>query len=101
MIRSSGEDIWVTWSPDAPKSWRFIWTDKPMLIISARWDDGVSSSYADQFGGLPRTPGFVVIVEYEADSTSYFDPPRSLLFNKRKLQMEVHSIWLELAMQVE
>jgi hypothetical protein len=84
----------VTWSDNAPKTWRFTWTSGPMTVVSVRWDDGTPSKYSERFGGISRIPGFIVTVEYDADSTDYYNPPRSLLFNKPKLQMEIHEKWL-------
>ena len=87
----------VAWSEDAPSSWRFIWTPSPMTIVSARWDDGNPTEFSQIFGGIPRTPGWIVTVEYDPDSTNYYDPPLSLLLNAKKFRAEVHEMWLVLS----
>ncbi len=86
----------VIWSEKAPKSWHFIWTPGPMVVISSRWDDGHPSEYSQKFGGVPREPGWIITVEYDADSTDYYDPPLSSLLGKKKLQEEIHQRWLSL-----
>lgn len=67
-----------------------------MLVVSSKWDDGHPSPYSEKFGGIPRKPGWIVTVEYDADSTSYYDPPLSLLLKKTRLKMDVHEQWLTL-----
>lgn len=84
----------VTWSEDAPATWHFIWTPGPMTVISARWDDGAPTEYSMKFGGIPRIPGWIIEVEYDADSTDYYDPPLSLLLGKERIQKEIHEMWL-------
>jgi|GEM_PF-2534242 len=88
----------VGWSKDVSPSWYFIWTPGPMKVISFRYTDGSSSEFLkkfeEQFGGEPNKSGWIVTVEYDPDSTTYYDPPRSLLFHKKVLQMEVHEMWL-------
>lgn len=86
--------IHVRWSDDAPKEWRFLYTAAPMALLSVEYFDGHSNEYAEQFGGLGRESGLICTVEYDADDTGYYDPPRSLMFNKRRLQMQVHEKWL-------
>jgi hypothetical protein len=83
----------VTWSLDAPRTWRKIWTPGPMTVISSRWDDGTPTEYSMKFGGIPRKPGWVIGVEYDADSTDYYNPPLSILIGKR-IQKEIHEMWL-------
>lgn len=91
-------DSKVTWTEDAPATWRFIWTPGPMTVISARWDNGTPNEYEmlfkEAFGGQDRIPGWIILIEYDADSTSYYDPPLSLLLGRKRLQMEVHEMWL-------
>jgi hypothetical protein len=86
----------VTWVDDAPVTWRYIWTPGPMKVISARWDDGEPTEYAIKYYfPIPRVPGWQICVEYDADSTSYYDPPLSLLIGPR-IRKEVHEMWLRL-----
>jgi len=87
----------VTWSEDIPESWRFIYTSGPMTVVSVRWDDGIASEYSEKFGGISREPGWIINVEYNADSTTYYDPPLSLLCGVGKLQKEIHQRWLNLS----
>lgn len=84
----------VTWSPDAPACWHYIWTPGPMRIVCSRWDDGKASEYSQRFGGIPRKQGWIVLVVYDADSTSYYNPPLSVLLRKRHICMEIHERWL-------
>jgi len=84
----------VTWANDAPQTWRFIYTPGPMTVISARFDDGQQGEYAKRFGGIPRTPGWIITVEYDADSTDYYDPPLSYYFHKQRIQSQIHQMWL-------
>ena len=85
----------VTWSSDAPKTWHFIWTPGPMIVISSKWSDGAPTEYSMIFGGISRTPGWVITIEYDADSTKYYDPPLGLILGKARLQKQVHEDWLE------
>ena len=88
----------VAWSTKTPMTWRFTLTPGPMVVVSARFHDGTASRYTKFLtkleDGLCITPGWIITVEYEVDSTAYYDPPRSSLFQKQKLQMEVHEMWL-------
>ncbi len=84
----------VTWSADAPENWTYLFTPGPMTVLSARWDDGTPSRYSMQFGGIPRKPGWIITVEYDADATSYYDPPLSLIFHSKTLVKELHQMWL-------
>ncbi len=86
----------VTWIPNAPKTWRFIYMPGPMTVVSARYHDGTPSEYAKKFGknGMRITPGWILTVEYDADSTDYYDPPLSLLFGTKRLEKEIHEKWL-------
>src|SRR3989344_1563648 len=90
----------VTWSNDAPETWHYIWTPGPMTVVSAYWHDGTPSDYfqqfVDRFKGSrpPRTPGWIVTVEYDADSTTYYDPPLSYYFHKQRIQSQIHQMWL-------
>lgn len=88
----------VTWTDNAPDTWRFIWTPGPMTVISACWHDGTPSEYAKKFdeNGMCITPGWIITVEYDADSTDYYNPPLSLLLGKEKLEKQVHEKWLKL-----
>lgn len=84
----------VTWAPDVPSTWHYTITPGPMVVISSRWDDGHPTEYSMRFGGIPRQPGWIVTVEFDADSTDYYDPPRSILFGNKRLQKELHEKWL-------
>ena len=86
----------VTWMKKAPKTWRFTLTPGPMTVVSARWSDGKATQYSMQFGegGIPRKPGWIVTVEFDATSTDYYDPPLSLLFDRDRIQKEIHECWL-------
>ncbi len=84
----------VTWTDNAPKTWRTVITPGPMKVISFRWDEGHASLYSMQFGGIPRSPGWIINVEYDPDSTDYYDPPLSLLFWQNTFQKEIHEMWL-------
>lgn len=84
----------VAWAEDAPKSWHFIYTPGPMFVASACWDDGKASEYSQKFGGIPREPGWIILVEYDADLTDYYNPPLSFLTGMDRLQKEIHQKWL-------
>ena len=84
----------VTWADNAPKIGRFISTPGPMTVISALYDDGSQSEYAKRFGGIPRQPGWIITVEYNADATDYYDPPLSYYFHKQRIQSQIHEMWL-------
>ena len=86
----------VTWNKDTPTTWRFIYTPGPMTVVSARWSSGISSEYLrkfEMFGDISLKPGWIVTVEYLADS-KYYDPPLSLLCGKKRIQKEIHQMWL-------
>ena len=86
----------VTWNVEAPAIWRLIWTPGPMTVVAAYWHNGVPSEYALRFGedGMRMTPGWILTVEYNADDTDYFDPPRSILLQRERLTENVHEKWL-------
>jgi len=85
----------VAWSKDAPATWHVVHTPGPMTVVSVRRDEGAPSEYSMKFGGIPRVPGWMVTVEYDADSTGYYDPPLSLLLGKKRIQGEIHQMWLQ------
>jgi hypothetical protein len=86
----------VTWVDEAPKEWRYTITPGPMTIISARQNDVEPTELAKKFdGGFNFRPGWIVLVEYEADSTQYYNPPRSILLGKKRIQTELHEMWLK------
>jgi hypothetical protein len=87
----------VTWKRSAPKTWHFTITPGPMKVVSVRWDDGRPTEYSMQFGegGIPRKPGWIITIEYDATSTEYYDPPLSLFFGKDRIEEEVHEMWLQ------
>lgn len=87
----------VTWVDNVPSTWRFTITPGPMQVVLCRWDDGTPSEYSMKFGGIPRIPGWIVIVEYDADSTNYYDPPLSNLLGLTRLRREFHQMWLKQA----
>lgn len=92
----------VTWVKDAPPAWWLIYTAHPMEIVSCRWDDGTLSEYAKNFWDEPRQPGWVYTVQYEPDTTGYYDPPLKILLRERLVHekyfhMEVHERLLRLA----
>lgn len=86
----------VMWVPKTPETWRYIYTPGPMRVIDARYHDGTPSEYAKMFGpnGMNITPGWILTVEYGADSTNYYNPPLSLLLGKKRIAKEVHQKWL-------
>lgn len=91
---------WVKWSEEAPKTWSMIWTSAPMQVISSYWHDGTPSEFlmkfVERFGGdrPARQPGWIITVEYDVDSTNYYNPPLSTFFGKRFIQTEIHEMWL-------
>jgi len=95
----------VTWDRTAPDYWRWIWTPGPMVVVDAYWHDGTPSEFLMQFmekfpSDRPaRIPGWIVVIEYDADSTTYYNPPLSLLLGKKRIQKEVHEKWLVLFVQ--
>lgn len=86
----------ITWANEAPQTWHFIFTPGPMQVVSARWDAGRPTEYSLRFGGISRAPGWIITVEYDADSTKYYDPPLSILIGKKRLKEEIHEQWLRL-----
>ena len=86
----------VIWSKDALKTWHFTVTPGLMKVISARWDDGTPSEYSMQFGGIPRTPGWIITIEFDGNNTTYYDPPLTTFFGTRWIQKEIHEKWLTL-----
>jgi len=86
----------VAWCKNVPKDWYYTRTPGPMTVISVRWSDGSPTQYAKLFGkdGLEFKPGWIVEIEYNADSTKYYNPPRSLLFGKKMFREEIHEMWL-------
>ena len=84
----------VKWAPGTPENFYFLYTPGPMTVLSARWSDGEPSEYSMQFGGIRFDPGWIVTVEYDADSTSYYDPPLSSIFGKDRLVHDFHEKWL-------
>lgn len=90
----------VTWTKKAPKYWRWIHTPGPMKVVSAYWHDGMPSPYfqifVDRFPGKKpaRIAGWIVTVEYDADSTDYYDPPLSLLCGTKRITKDIHEMWL-------
>lgn len=92
----------VTWSDDAPKTWHFINTPGPMKVVDARYHDGTPSEYlmmfVRKFGGdkPARTPGWIITIEYDPDSSGYYNPPLSLLLGKKLITKDVHEKWLTL-----
>lgn len=90
------EGTLVTWTDDAPATWRRIYTPGPMTVISARWHDGTPTEYARRFGGgFDFKPGWRITVEYPADSTTYYDPPLSILLQRKTIRTEIHEMWLK------
>ena len=91
----------VTWNSRAPATWRFIHTPGPMVVVDAAWHDGTPSEllqvFVDMFPGKrpARRPGWIITIEYDADSTSYYDPPLSLLLGKKRITKDVHEMWLK------
>ncbi len=87
---------WTKWSPDAPSEWRYLFTPGPMKVVAAYYHDGVANEYAKKFGpnGFDFKPGWIVTVEYNADSTSYYNPPLSLLLGKKRIRKQLHEMWL-------
>lgn len=86
----------VTWVDEAPKDWRYVITPGPMTVVSARWTDGKPNELAKKFdGGFEFKPGWIILVEYDADSTNYYDPPLSLLLGKKRIPKELHEMWLK------
>ena len=87
----------VAWSSDAPLDWKLVHTPGPMTVVSFRWSDGLPTQYSLMFGpnGFDFKPGWIITVEYEADSTEYYNPPRSLLFQSNVIQKEFHQMWLK------
>lgn len=84
----------VTWAADAPESWRYIYAPGPMKVVALRFDDGAPSDYSQKFGGIPRKPGWIVMVEYDADASPYYDPPLSVLLDTKTIRKEIHQMWL-------
>lgn len=87
----------VVWSDDAPKEWWYIHTPGPMKVVDFWWSDGIPTKYAMMFGsnGMDFRPGWIVTVEYDADSTSYYDPPLSLILHQKEIRKMVHQMWLK------
>jgi hypothetical protein len=86
----------VTWSKKAPCTWSYIFTSGPMMVLSARWDDGQPTEYSKRFGqgGISRKPGWIALVEYPTNTTGYYDPPLSFFFGKTRVQMQIHEQFL-------
>ncbi len=85
----------VSWSAIVPRNWLFLHTPGPMIVVDVFYQDGTPTEYARQFGknGFDFVPGWIITVEYDTDSTDYYNPPLSLLFGKRMVKM-VHEKWL-------
>ena len=86
----------VTWADSVPREWLFIWTPGPMTVVSFWWHNGRPSKFARMFGITPRAPAWMVTVEYDPDSTDYYDPPLSIILGKPLLRMDIHEKWLKL-----
>ncbi len=88
----------VTWSEVIPPAWRWIWTPGPMEVVSQFWSDGAPTQYSLQFGpnGFDLQPGWIVTVEYDPDSTRYYDPPLRILLElgEDNIQKRIHQKWL-------
>ncbi len=90
-------DSIVTWARDTPDTWHYTITPGPMKVVSARGDEGKPSEYSLRFceGGIPRTPGWIITIEFDGDKTTYYDPPLSIFFGKW-IKKEIHEKWLTL-----
>lgn len=87
----------VTWVEGTPASWKFIYTPGPMVVKSiAYYQTGEPSEYALRFDpkGMDLKPGWIIEVEFLADDSKYYDPPRSLLFRTPTLTHLIHEMWL-------
>lgn len=86
----------VTWSQDAPSNWRFLHTPGPMTVVEATYHDGIPTEYSKMFGetGMGIQAGWIVTVEYDADSTSYYDPPLKFYFGTNRVVKMLHEKWL-------
>lgn len=86
----------VTWSVRVPSEWKFLHTPGPMIVVNTFYQDGIPNNYARRFGmgGMGFLSGWILEIEYEADSTSYYDPPLSILFGKKRIVKLVHEVWL-------
>lgn len=86
----------VRWSDEAPSEWQYLFTPGPMAVVGMHYHDGVANDYAKMFGpnGFDFKPGWIVTVEYDADSTSYYNPPLSFYFNKKRIMKQLHEMWL-------
>jgi len=91
----------VTWNSRAPKTWCFVHTPGPMVVVDAQWHDGTPSellqTFVDMFPSKrpARRPGWILTIEYDADSTDYYDPPLSLLLGEKRVTKDVHEMWLK------
>jgi hypothetical protein len=85
----------VTWNADAPDTWHYIYTPGPMRVIDSFYHTGDASDYAKQFHpeGMGIKPGWIYTVDYDPDSTSYYDPPLRLLYGPLLKRM-VHERWI-------
>ena len=86
----------VNWVEGVPSTWLYIWTPGPMKVVSARYSDGQPSYYAKTYYfTLDFRPGWIITVEYDADSTDYYDPPLSVLLGRKRIRKEIHEMWLK------
>lgn len=91
----------VTWNSRAPANWRFVHTPGPMIVVGTEWHDGTPSELLQTFVDMSpskrpaRRPGWILTVEYDADSTDYYDPPLSLLLGEKRITKDVHEMWLK------
>jgi hypothetical protein len=85
----------VRWSDIAPKDWLYLHTAGEMVVVGAFYQDGTPNEYAKKFSpvGMGFEPGWVITVEYDSDSTDYYNPPMSTFFGKRMVKM-LHEKWL-------
>jgi hypothetical protein len=90
----------VVWADKIPnQAWLYTMTSEPMVVVAMEWYDRPPSAYALKFGptGLDFKSGWRITVEYDADSTNYYDPPLSLILDKKRITAVIHEMWLKAA----
>jgi hypothetical protein len=67
-----------------------------LTIVGSYYNDGTPNDYAKKFDkeGMCLLPGWIYEIAYDADSTPYYDPPRSLSMGKRIVSLS-HEKWLQ------
>lgn len=88
----------VTWIQTLPNpSWRYTITPGPMVVVDATWCINRPSDLALLFGpnGFEFEAGWRITVEYDADSTDYYDPPLSIILGRKRLTGIFHETWLQ------